>query len=173
MPAIMALLESYPATADLCACACCSTVMQSEHSVHASFGDAGPELSGRVEYLISEIVRGNPNLRPAGETEEQTPARIKAARFILLEGLKNPNERIRDKVADLLADLGDSIIPDLIAALGDASPLLRAGAAQTLELTGPKARPALDALRKCLNDPDAAVRAAADSAIKAIQTPNQ
>jgi hypothetical protein len=45
---------------------------------------------------------------------------------------------------------------------------VRAGAAQTLELIGPVARPAVDALRKCLEDRDAGVRAAAQDVIEQI-----
>jgi HEAT repeat protein len=71
-----------------------------------------------------------------------------------------------------LGDVGESIVPDLIGALKDPSALVRSGAAQALALVGYPARPALDALRKCLNDPDATVRSAADSAIKEILKPS-
>ncbi len=83
IPALVsALRDSNPEVSSDASYALCKIGIPAMPAIMASFGDAGPELSGRVEYLISEIVRGNPNLRPAGETEEQTPARIKAARFI-------------------------------------------------------------------------------------------
>ena len=122
-------------------------------SILALVADRDPELSGQAENILSELFPTDPDLRPSHEAKDQRLFRIKKARSVLLSALKSTSERVRDRVADLLADLGESIVPDLIVALGDGTPSLRAGAAQVLELIGPKARPAVDALHRCLNDP--------------------
>jgi HEAT repeat protein len=148
--------------------AVCKIGLAALPSITALLADPNPALGSQLEYTLLNLVSPDPDLRPRGETRSQVAARIKEARAVVLSALKNPNGRVRDWAADRLANLGESIVPDLIAALGDASALLRAGAAQTLELIGPKARPAIEGLRTRLNDPDATVRAAADSAIKQI-----
>jgi HEAT repeat protein len=137
-------------------------------AIKALLADLDPALPVPVEYVVSNLIRLDPDVHPRGETRVQAEARVKEARSLVLTALNSPNERIRDWAADRLADLGESIVAELIAALGDRSSRMRSGAAQTLELIGSKAEPALDALRKSLKDPDASVRAAADSAIKEI-----
>lgn len=59
-------------------------------------------------------------------------------------------------------------LPGIIALLSDDLPRARLAAAFTLEMLGPKARPALPALRTLLQDPDAGVRARAAEAINSI-----
>ncbi len=90
----------------------------------------------------------------------------------LISALKHPNADVRSHVADVLDGLDDSIIPEWIQALRDESSQIRAGAAEALGFWGPKAASAVDALRKCLKDPDATVRSAAASAIEQIAKPN-
>jgi HEAT repeat protein len=137
----------------------------------ALLSDPSETVSGRADYIVTEIFGLDPDVWNARESQKRGLSRLKAARFVLISALSNPNERIRNRVADVLANLGEFVVPDLVKALSDRSPITRAGAARTLELMGPVARPALDALRECLNDPDALVRGPAESAIKQILKP--
>jgi HEAT repeat protein len=75
----------------------------------------------------------------------------------------------RDGAARALGYLGKEIVPELMAALGHPSPEVRLQVARALGFIGEEASTALHALRQRHHDPDPAVRAAAETAIKAIQ----
>ena len=133
--------------------------------------DTSTTVSGRADHIVTEISGLGPDVWNARESRDRGLLRLKEARFVLIFALNNPDERVRNRIADVLANLRELVVPDLVTAFSDQSSTIRAGAATTLELIGAAARPALDALRKCLNDPDALVRGAAESAIKQILKP--
>jgi len=67
------------------------------------------------------------------------------------------------------AKVSEETLPVLTAGLGADLPLARRGAAEALGRLGPLAKAAIPALQKATNDPDAAVRSAAEKAIQSIQ----
>ena len=102
------------------------------------------------------------------ETDEQARGRVKAPRAALLAALNDPDERIRAGASYALGFLGRDLVPELIKALGDRSPLVRVQAARALEVIGTGAKAALDTLRARLADPNPEVRRGAATAIDAI-----
>lgn len=141
-------------------------------AIEALLRDADERMPARAVFMLSLLATSDRTIRVTHETPAQTPARLKAARSALISALKHPNADVRSHVADVLDGLDDSIIPEWIQAIGDDSSLIRTAAAEALGFWGPKATPALDALRKCLKDPDATLRSAAASAIEQIAKPN-
>jgi HEAT repeat protein len=126
------------------------------------------ELSDEVAHTLAEIAAGGGLSSPAGETAEQARARLKIVRSSMIAALQDPDNRVRDGTARAMGYVGKDIVPELIAALGHPSALVRLQAARALGFIGEEASTALDALRQRYHDPDPAVRAAAEAAIKAI-----
>jgi HEAT repeat protein len=84
----------------------------------------------------------------------------------------DPEEAVRERVAKAIAaiekaavDFRSHTLPDAIAELGDADPIVRALAASRLEDLGPRASEAVPALVRCLADREADVRRAAAGAL--------
>jgi HEAT repeat protein len=103
-----------------------------------------------------------------GERYEHAFARTKRAREALFVALKDQDARIRETASQVLDCIAKDIVPDLIAALRDPSPLVRMHAARILESAGEKSAAALASLQILLKDTDDEVRRAAQDTIDAI-----
>ena len=71
-----------------------------------------------------------------------------------LRDLSHPDAQVSAAARDKLDLVGTDAIPELITALKDSDPAVRAGSAWTLERLGPQARPAIPALIAALGEPD-------------------
>ncbi|MGP0064378.1 MAG: HEAT repeat domain-containing protein [Isosphaeraceae bacterium] len=134
----------------------------------AMLGTDDKDLSDEVAHTLAEIAAGGGLSSPKGETPEQARVRLKTVRSAVFAALQDPDNRIRDGTARALGYAGKDLVPELIAALGHTSALVRLQAARALGFIGEEASTALDALRQRLHDHDPAVQAAAEAAIKAI-----
>lgn len=90
----------------------------------------------------------------------------------LVEALKDPDLEVRQNLGAALARLPIEAVGPLMAALKDANPARRAGAAYALGLIGdPAASSALPGLLDALSDPELEVRRQASQAVARIVTP--
>ena len=92
-----------------------------------------------------------------------------AAVPVLLEGLDDPDDQVREGIVFALRMTGPGAVPALIVACQDKDAHMRAAAAELLGQIGPKAEAAIPALKERLQDGDAGVRQAATYALKAIK----
>ena len=92
-----------------------------------------------------------------------------AAVPVLLEGLDDPDDQVREGIVFALRMTGTGAVPALIVACQDEDAYVRAVAAGLLGQIGPKAEAAIPALKERLQDGDASVRQAATHALKAIK----
>lgn len=90
----------------------------------------------------------------------------------IFDGFRSPNERIRSGARRVLAELVDEDGIRLLLGdtLDDPDPLLRLGAAQTLESLGEAALSALEKLRRHRDDPDPDVRRAIRAVIEGLES---
>ncbi len=86
----------------------------------------------------------------------------------LADALADPDEGVRRKAADALVALGAAAVTPAAGKLDAADAGVRRLAVFVLGKLGPDAKPALDALRKRLQDPDAEVKQLAELAIRRI-----
>ncbi len=86
----------------------------------------------------------------------------------LADALADPDEGVRRKAAAALAALGAAAVTPAAGKLNAADAGVRRLAVFVLGKLGPDAKPALDALRKRLEDPDAEVKQLAELAIRRI-----
>jgi HEAT repeat protein len=70
--------------------------------------------------------------RRKGETKESAHARLAVPRKALFAALQNPDARVRAGASRAIGYLGKDAVPEPIAALGDASPLVRFQASRAL-----------------------------------------
>jgi HEAT repeat protein len=88
--------------------------------------------------------------------------------------LHDSSPLVRERAVYALASCGSAApsgvawLPDLIAALSDSAPSVRAAVAESLRLLGPRAVAAIPRLRNALDDESAHVRARARAALDAI-----
>jgi HEAT repeat protein len=87
----------------------------------------------------------------------------------LAEALADRDEGVRRKAADALAALGAAAVTPAVGKLEAADAGVRRLAVFVLGKLGTTAKPALDALRKRLQDPDAEVKQLAELAIRRIE----
>ncbi len=127
------------------------------------------KLRDTVVETLSEIARAKDYPRRE-DTDELAIARAKAARVFLLDALQNPDQRVREGAERALGRVGTEGVSELITALGQTSPSVWRHAARALQLIGSEAADARDALQKLRGDSDPEVSAAADAAIKAIDS---
>ena len=117
---------------------------------------------------LSDLAKIKPYNRPEGESEEEGRNRARAARSALLAKLNDPAERIRQGAARALGYVGEQVVPELIKALEDRSPLVRLQAVRALGFMDKEASSALGQVRRLLDDSAPEVRNAAAATIKAI-----
>jgi HEAT repeat protein len=112
------------------------------------------ELFKRVE-AVNALREAGPDAKPA----------VKALLAVFLD---RDATLLHPLAALALAAIGADVVPDLVTALSDKSPLVRGGATMALGLLGPRARPAVRALSRALADSEAIVRAGAATALREI-----
>jgi len=107
---------------------------------------------------------------PASLTRPLAPL-LTAAAPALAEALADAEPAARERVRRALrvAPAAGGVVPALVEALRHGEPAVRLGAAIALGVLGPAARAAVPELSAALADSDAAVREAADQALKRIQ----
>ena len=96
-----------------------------------------------------------------------------AAAPALADALADSDEGVRRKAADALAALGAAAVTPAVGKLEAADAGVRRLAVFVLGKLGATAKPALDALRKRLQDPDAEVKQLAELAIERIEGTNR
>lgn len=137
-------------------------------ALRALLRDGDTELRDHAVLALSQIATIMAYHRPEGETDEHARNRARAARSALFADLKDPDGRIREGAARALGYVGKEVVPDLVMALEDRSPLVRLQAVRALGFIGNEASPALGPVRRRLDDPAPDVRSAAEATIKAI-----
>jgi HEAT repeat protein len=135
-------------------------------SPQAVLRDPHPEVRDHASRALSGLARVKGGYRLEGETAERAATRPRAARSALFAALKDPDEQIRTGAALALGYVGAEIAPDLIAGLGDASPLVRLNVVRAVAIDYRNASAALPALRSRRSDPDPDVRGAVVATIK-------
>jgi HEAT repeat protein len=140
-------------------------------ALQALLRDDDSDVRDDAALALSRLATVEGYNRAEGETADQARARTKAARSALFAAIKGPDERTRTGASRALGYVGKDIIPELIAALSDTSPLVRLHVVRALAVIGSEASPALASLRERLRDPDPDVRGAAQATIKAILEP--
>ncbi len=167
IPALIALLRN--PDDDVSNAACNALVRLGKSSYPAVLRltrDDDPDVRKMAVTLLSFMA--SPGFAFAGESPDQMHDRSQAVRAALRTALGDRDDRVRSGASAAWQKVGESVVPDLVAALDDASPTIRSGAARTLEALGNGAREALGALRRHQNDADPEVRQAIDSAIRTI-----
>ncbi len=113
---------------------------------------------------------------PELDSDPATQNRMRSARVALRSALRDRDERVRAGALEAFKQIGQCVVPELIAAMDDPSAAIRLEAALVLGALaevprdGPYASSiALGPLRAHGNDPDPDLRNAVDSAIRAIQ----
>ena len=86
----------------------------------------------------------------------------------LVEALKDPDLDVRLHLGAALAQVPNAAVDPLTAALRDANPSRRAGAAYALGLIGGRAADALPVLLDVLDDPELEVRRQASQAVNRV-----
>jgi HEAT repeat protein len=80
-------------------------------------------------------------------------------------------QRALDAIEKACRNFDEETLPELIAELGSEEPSVRASAATELAEHGPRAKAAVPALIKVLDDPDPELRWAASAALDALGAP--
>ena len=93
----------------------------------------------------------------------QSQARVMELELSLLREIETST-----RASEAIVDAGPPVVPTLIETLSDANPDLRGWAATVLGRMGLDATDAVEALRRATQDADAAVAAAAQSALDQI-----
>jgi HEAT repeat protein len=119
--------------------------------------------------LLSDVVRDRDALarRIAVETLGEMGADDRAF-TLLTQALEDRDVGLRLLAAEGLARGGAAAVPALLTSLEAKNPRVRQGAARSLGLIGAPAKKASEALGKLTKDPDAAVRAAAEEALRLL-----
>lgn len=90
----------------------------------------------------------------------------------LIKALNDPDQEVRQNLANALARIGEPAVGPLVEALKDTDPNRRAGAAYSLALIGTRADSALPDLMDALSDPVVEVRRQVSYAISQMVTSN-
>lgn len=140
--------------------------LQSQREIHAWLERAGSE-QGILDYF-SEMLSGG-ELETVTSAIKQSPETIKS--FIPLISSDETNINVRLGMAAILEELaGQAILENLLAGLlellGHANARVRGDAAHFLSFINSPA--AVEALRKCLTDPEADVREIAEESLQAL-----
>jgi HEAT repeat protein len=133
----------------------------------ASTRDDDPAVRNAAVGLLTMMATPG-TFRPDGSPFD-SPHPSQAIRAALRSALGDRDERIRSGASEALKDVGEPVVPDLVAALDDPSPTIRSGAARTLGALANSAREALAPLHRHRDDPDAEARRAVEVAIHAIE----
>ena len=86
-----------------------------------------------------------------------------------MAGFTDADKEVRGAASDALITIGKPAVPALCTGLESSEVQIRQYAALTLGKMGPLAADAVDALRKCREDPDETVRKLAEAALRLIQ----
>jgi HEAT repeat protein len=136
-----------------------------------SLGALGPDAAPAAAELVAAL--GDLSLGVAAAAETALPRLGPAAIPEVVEGLSDPDEIVRLRAVEVLAQLGPDAapaIPALAAALEDSEAIVRERAAAALGAIGPSAATASLALvRRVENDVDQRVRRACLEALSRIE----
>ena len=120
-----------------------------------ALGEIGPDSEAAINDLANAL-RNDP------DTEVRRNAAFALGEIgtpsipVLMKILSSKDSRMRRNVAAALVRIGYPAVPYLIKALQDKNPIIRRNAAGILGRIGPKAKNAIPALEKALNDDDKA-----------------
>jgi len=137
----------------------------------AEMGGVGPEA---LQPLLKALNHRNPRVREFAAVALKMPDQAAVIMPALLPKLNDPDDAVRAVSMLTLVwlrpdpDTAEKIVPLITNALNDSSPLVRQDACNALRSLVPYSKPAVPALVKLLNDPDANVRKLAADALLLI-----
>ncbi len=120
-----------------------------------ALGEIGPEAEPAINDLAKVLIKD-----PDREVRRNAAFALGEIGFqstpVLVKALSDRDSRVRRNVAAALVRIGEPAVPFLTAILQDTSPLIRKNAAGILGRIGPKAKDAIPALERALDDEDKA-----------------
>jgi HEAT repeat protein len=133
-------------------------------------GALGPKAADALPRLLNILSEPSARLQlQSASAIHAIDRKHKAVVPALIRCLRDKDEIIRVRAAIELGYVGADAVGDVIPLLKDEDERVRRAAADALAGIGPKASPAIPALRAALKDKDEGVRESAGDAIKAIE----
>ncbi len=126
-------------------------------------GQAAPE---KPKPTVKEILAARASVEAEKPSQPATISTTTAPAGVSLSLYRSWG--VKETAVDALGRIGEAAVPQLIAALSDADPRVRAQAGRALARIGPPAKEAVPILTQRLDDPDEDVRQAAARALGQI-----